>query len=108
MTMGSAAAARRGTATMTDCHMPAQTAEGGLVVKGRHQSRPLMSLNCSGVRDAKAPAKAVEKGGYGIGRTFDGQNAANSQQKRPAGLYLVEVDPIVWTESRQSLDGGAG
>ena len=44
---------------MTDCHMPAQTAKRGLVVNGRHQPRPLMSLNCSGVRDAKAPAKAV-------------------------------------------------
>ena len=72
---------------MTDCHMPAQTAKRGLVVNGRHQPRPLMSLNCSGVRDAKAPAKAVEKGGYGIGRTFDGQNAANSQQKRPGVVF---------------------
>ena len=76
---------------MTDCHMPAQTAEGGLVVNVRHQPRSLMSLDCAAVRDAKAPAKAVEKGEYWIARTFEGQNAANSLQKRPAGLYLMKL-----------------
>jgi hypothetical protein len=59
-----------------------------------------MSLNCSGVRDAKAPAKAVEKGGYGIGRTFDGQNAANSQQRRPAGLYLVKLIRFLYCKQK--------